>query len=363
MDIYKHVKLLTETAGPSGKEERIGRIVQSAWEPYVDQISMDIVGNVIAEKNGSDKKPRPRILVAAHMDEIGLIVKGIVKNNDETSPAGFLRISPIGGIDRRQLFAQSVTIHSDKAGDLPGVIGCLPVSLLPDVRSNKVPGYDDLLVDVGMSYESLKEQVSVGDFITFKQPLRKLLNERVAGKALDNRVSLAVLSVCLHNLSKRQHSWDIYALATVQEEITFLGAFTSSYSLRPDLAIAVDVTFGKGLSVGDEDGFDLNGGAAIGIGPHVHPGVFARLQKAAQALEMSVKRMPHSHGSGTDAYGLQIAREGVPTGVISVPLRYMHTPVETLALRDIERAGRLLEEFITNLDANSLQDIADEMME
>lgn len=363
MDIYKHVQLLTETAGPSGREERIGNIVRSAWEPYVDRISMDIVGNVIAEKNGLAQKPRPRMLVAAHMDEIGLMVKGIVKNSDEANPAGFLRISPIGGIDRRQLFAQSVTVHSDKAGDLPGVVGCLPINLLPEISSNKVPGYNDLVVDVGMSYETLKEQVSVGDFVTFRQPLRKLLNGRVAGKALDNRVSLAILSVCLSNLSKRQHAWDIFALATVQEEITFLGAFTSSFSLRPDLAIAVDVTFGKGLSVGDEDGFDLDGGPAIGIGPHVHPGVFARLQNAAQALEMNVNRMPHSYGSGTDAYGLQIAREGVPTGVISVPLRYMHTPVESLALNDIERAGRLLEEFIANLDEESLQDIAKEMME
>jgi endoglucanase len=153
------------------------------------------------------------------------------------------------------------------------------------------------------------------------------------------------------------------AVATVQEETRLLGAFTSAFDRRPDAAIAVDVTFGKGPGASDERTFELAKGPVIGLGPNFHPGMIDALKDAAKALEMTVHDEPQARPGGTDAFALQIAREGIPTGLISIPLRYMHTMVESIALVDVERTGRLLAEFVTRLDSDFLANIAREMAE
>lgn len=368
MDIFKTVKRLSETAGPSGMETPIAEVVADLWRPYVDEVNVDVVGNLIAVKRGQSEngeEERRRLLIAAHMDEIALIVRQITqypKGDDGSgSGYGFLRVSPVGGVDVRHLYGQRVIVHGQE--EMPGIVGALPINMLPDERRGKAYNYDELLVDVGRPIGEVKELVAVGDFVSFRQPFRRLLNERATGKALDNRASVAAAAVALEYLSDRFHSWDVVAVATAQEETRLLGAFTSAYAQRPDAAIAVDVTFGKGPGAKGEETHELDKGPTIGLGPNVHPGIFKRLQDAADALEMDVHTDPHSRASGTDAFGLQIAREGIPTGLVSIPLRYMHTMVETVALADVERAGRLLGEFAARLNSTFLEDIARELME
>ncbi|MDX1662238.1 MAG: hypothetical protein R3272_00490 [Candidatus Promineifilaceae bacterium] len=362
MDVYQSLERLTEIPGPSGMEERIANAVGELWEPYVDTMSQDRVGNLFAVRRGAGEGERRRLLIAAHMDEIGLMVSRLEQYpKDSDNAAGYLRLSPVGGVDVRHLFGQQVVVHGER--DLPGLVGALPPHMLPDDRQSKAYNYDELMVDVGLPLAELEELVRVGDFISFHQPLRRLLNDRVSGKSLDNRASVAAVAVALKHLSGRRHDWDIIAVATTQEETRLLGAFTSAFSQQPDAALAVDVTFGKGPGAKDRNVFELDDGPALGIGPNVHPGIFKKLQEAADALEMTVHTDPHARYSGTDAYGLQIAREGIPTGLVGIPLRYMHTMVETVAIPDIKRTGRLLAEFVASLDADFLEQLAARMME
>ncbi len=357
MDIFKTLKTLTETAGPSGYEQGIAAVITEMWEPYVDSITTDRVGSLIAIKHGSGPEPRPRLLLAAHMDEIALMVKQIVTYNGN----GFLRLTNVGGIDIRHLYGQLVTVHG--RSDLSGVIGSLPGKMLPPERRDKPFGWEDLCVDVGLSAAEVEKQISIGDFISFRQPLRKLQGKRVTGKALDNRASVAAVTVCLDYLHGRSHAWDVVAVATSQEETRLLGAYTSAYAQRPDAAIAIDVTFGKGPGASDANTFELGSGPVLDLGPNVHPGMFKALQDTAKDLELKVNIGTHSRYSGTDAFALQVAREGIPTGLIGIPLRYMHTMVESIDTTDVERSGRLMGELIANLDGKFLNELAEGMME
>jgi len=357
MDIFKHLQTVTETPGPSGYEQPIAAIVEEAWRPYVDSFARDRVGNLIAVKQGQGREPRPRLLLAAHMDEIALMVSQIEAYNGY----GFLRLTNVGGVDIRHLYGQLVLVHGRR--DLPGVLGSLPAAMLPADKRDKAFGFEELVADVGLPLDEVKAQVSVGDFISFRQPLRKLLGKRVAGKALDNRASVAAVTVCLEYLHGRRHDWDVLAVATAQEETRLLGAFTSAYAQQPEAAVAIDVTFGKGPGASDERTFELGGGPVLELGPNVHPGMYQALKEAAEVLEMKFETGTHSRASGTDAFGLQIAREGIPTGLVSIPLRYMHTMVESLDTADVERCGRLLGEFIARLNDNFLEKLAADLME
>jgi tetrahedral aminopeptidase len=366
MDTFELLKELTETPGPSGFETQVAAVVERVWRPLVDSLTIDRVGSLVAVKQGKGEAPRPRLLLAAHYDELGLVVKKVISYpKDDPNGHGFLAITGVGGVDRRQLFGQPVLVHGSGPDrpELPGIIGALPGHLQESEDRDKPYSFDHLVVDVGRPVEELKQLVSVGDFISFRQPLQKLLNGRVAGKALDNRASVAAVTVCLEALQGRQHDWDVIAVATAQEETRLLGAFTSAFAENPDAAIAIDVTFGKGPGATDAGTFELDGGPAVGLGPNVHPGMHRQLQEAAAALEMKVHPDPHSRFSGTDAFGLQVAREGIPTGLLGIPLRYMHTMVESVATADIERVGRLLAEFIVRLDSDFLSKLAKEMME
>lgn len=357
MNIFKLLKTLTETAGPSGYEQNVAAVITELWEPYVDSITTDRVGSLIAVKHGQGAEPRRRLLLAAHMDEIALMVKQVVSHNGN----GFLRLTNVGGIDIRHLYGQLVTVHGKR--DLPGVIGSLPAAMLPPDKKDKPFGWEDLCVDVGLPAGEVEGLVSIGDFISFRQPLRKLQGKRVSGKALDNRASVAAVTVCLEYLHGRAHDWDIVAVASAQEETRLLGAYTSAYSQRPDVAVAIDVTFGKGPGANDSGTFELGGGPTLDLGPNVHPGMLEDLQDAAKALELKVHIATHSRYSGTDAFALQVARGGIPTGLVGIPLRYMHTIVESIDTADVERSGRLMGEFAARLDDKFLDKLAKGMME
>lgn len=341
-DTFDLLKTLTEAAGPSGREHTIRQIVESSWSPLADDIRTDVMGSLIALQRGTAPEPRPALMIAAHMDEIGMIVTGI--------EGEFLRIHALGGMDRRVLLGLEVTVHGKRP--LPGIIGSRPPHVLPHAERNKIIPWEEVFVDVGLPAADVEALVRVGDHITVERELVALKNDLVAGKALDNRASVAAVTLALEALRHRQHAWDVYAVATVQEEIGLKGAVTSAYGLAPQIAIALDVTFGKQHDDSAPGTFELGKGPTIAAGPNFHPQVVERLQAAAKAEEIPYQPEPVSGSSGTDAWGIQIAREGIPTGLIEIPLRYMHQPVETAALPDVERAGRLLASFIARLDAD-----------
>ena len=356
METFDLLKRLTETPGPSGNEAAVPAVVEELWRPLVDETAIDRVGSLAATKRGAGPEPRPTILLAAHQDELGLMVTRIVDQHGQ----GFLRLTNLGGVDRRHLLGQTAVVHGREA--LTGVLGGLPDSLLPEKARGQAYSYDNLVLDVGLPTERLRQLVSVGDFVSFRQPLRRLHNGRVTGKALDNRASLAAVTICLERLQGRRHTWDVVAVATVQEETAYIGAYTSGYAHQPDVAVAIDVAHAKGPGANDSELSELGGGPLLGMGAEIHPAVYNALRDAAKALEMSVGVEPNATGRGTDAYALQTARAGIPTGLMLIPLRYMHTMVETADLNDIERAGRLLAELIARLDDTFLPDLREELM-
>jgi endoglucanase len=278
-------------------------------------------------------------MIAAHMDEIGLIVTGIEN--------GFVRAHGLGGTDRRVLLGLEVDVHGRTR--LPGIIGSRPPHVLSASERRRVQPWHEIFIDLGLPADEVKAQVRVGDHVTLHQEAQKLRNDRVAAKALDNRASVAALTLSLDALQTCAHAWDVYAVATVQEELGIKGAITSAYGVAPDMAIALDVTFAKQYNDKRTGTYELGDGPTLAVGPNIHPAVLDLLQKAAESQEIKVTLEPLSGSTGTDAWGIQIAREGIPTGLISVPVRYMHQPVEVAAMVDVERTGRLLTAVVNRL--------------
>ncbi|MGW8249270.1 MAG: M42 family peptidase [Anaerolineales bacterium] len=347
-ELQPFLKSLISTSGLSGYENPVRLLIEEAWKPLSDELHVSRVGSLQALKRGQGKEPRPSLLLAAHMDAIGLIVTGVV---DE-----FLHVTEIGGLDPRVLPGQIVTIHGRQ--DLPGVIVQPPAHLLPpDNRAGPVELHN-LLVDAGLTAQDVKRLVRVGDVISFAQPPIEINGEVLAGHSLDNRASVAAITQCLEELRQRPIQWDLWAVATTQEEETFAGAYTSSYQLRPSLAVAIDVTFGSSPGSPGHKSFPLGKGPTLGWGPNIHSGLHRAFKELAERLEIpySVEVMPRH--SGTDAYALQVSAEGVPTMVVSIPLRYMHTAVEMVAMKDIARTGRLLAEFAAGLNEDFMGELS-----
>jgi endoglucanase len=198
--------------------------------------------------------------------------------------------------------------------------------------------------------EELGRWVRVGDLATLRRQFTQLQGDLVAGKAFDDRAAVAAILVCLEGLASVRHAWDVYAVATVQEEVGLRGAITSAYGLAPDVAIAIDVTFGNQPGVSEAETLKTDKGPAIAFGPNIHPKLHEALVEVAKELEIPYQVEPVPGGSGTDAWAIQVTREGIPTALLSIPLRYMHTTVETVSLKDVERTGRLMAGFIGKLE-------------
>ncbi len=349
LDLKAFVKQLSETPAPSGHEAPVRAAIRAAWAGRVDTFETDGLGSLIAVKHGTGNAPRRRIMLCAHMDEIGLIAAEVRD--------GFIRAAMLGGIDTRVLLSQPVLVHGRRV--LQGVFGAAPPHM---ARSRKkYPELEDLWIDVGLPAEDVTTLVRPGDIITFDALATDLKSRRVAGKSLDNRASIAALTLCLDELSRRDHAWDVVAVASVQEETHLLGAMTSAYRVAPELAIAIDTTFATQPGVGDDEGFSLGGGPTLGLGPNFHPGLYESLRKAARAHEIKLNTEVLPANSGTDAWMIQVSRAGVPTALLSIPIRNMHTPSEVVDLRDIERTGRLMAAFVAEMGPDFLDEISLEL--
>lgn len=342
METIPLLRQLSETPGLSGHEEAIRKLIQELWEPLVDEIRAGGLNSLVGLQRGSAAEPRPRLMLAAHMDEIGLRVSGFEK--------AFLRITRVGGTDPRVTPGAEVVVHGRE--DLTGVVGMRPPHVIPKEERDKVVLWNDLFVDLGLPEEELREKVRVGDPVSFRRELTELKGGLVAGKALDNRASITAVTLALEYLKRVERAWDVFAVATSQEEIGLKGALTSAYGLTPDLAIAIDVTCGQQFGVSNEEAAPLGEGPTISVGPNFHPQLVEKLKAAAKEREIPYHIEPTPGRSGTDAWAIQVSREGIPTGLVSIPLRYMHQPVETASAKDIERTGRLLAAFASGLPAD-----------
>jgi putative aminopeptidase FrvX len=353
IDLLPFLKDLISAPGLSGYEGPVRQLIEDAWQPLTDELHVSRLGSLHGLRKGTLPEPRPSILLATHMDAIGLMVTGIVD--------GLLRITEIGGIDHRVLPGQLVTVHASMGTrgreDLPGLVVQPPGFLLPpDVGSGPVP-LEYLLVDTGLPPRDVSRKVRVGDLISFAQEPIEMGSSTLAGHTLDNRASVVALTYCLEELKSRAHAWDVWAVATVQEEETLGGALTSAYELRPSIAVAIDVTWAKGPGTPDHQSFPMGKGITLVWGPNVHPGLYESFKTIADRQEIPCQMEPTPRHTGTDGYALQIAREGIPTMVICIPLRYMHTPVEMVSMKDVQRTGRLLAEFVAGLDEKFMDDL------
>ncbi|PKN88574.1 MAG: aminopeptidase [Chloroflexi bacterium HGW-Chloroflexi-8] len=348
IELKEILKSIISIPGLSGYEKPVRDVITEAWKPLVDEISVSKLGSLHALRRGNGPKPRPSILLATHMDAIGLMVTGF-KN-------GLLRFTEIGGIDPRILPGQLVNIQGRK--EIPGVVVQPADYLLPPSERGKSVNMHYLFVDTGLHEKDVLEQIRIGDLISFAQKPLELTGNTLAGHSLDNRASVAAITQCLIELSHLQHAWDVWAVATVQEEETLGGAITSTFDLKPDIAVAIDVTFAKGPGANDWRTVTLSKGPSLGWGPNIHPHIYKKFEEIAEKLDIPYQKDYMPSHSGTDAFGMQVVEEGVPTMVVSVPLRYMHTPVELIAMKDLERTGRLIAEVIARLEVDFLEKLS-----
>ncbi|NLM39861.1 MAG: M42 family metallopeptidase [Firmicutes bacterium] len=343
MDIKQLFQDIASNSGVSGYEDQIADQIQEAC-PWVDEFRRDTLGNLIMLKKGkaqSDQKV-PRVMLAAHMDEIGLIITKVEKE-------GFLRFSTIGGFDQRVLLGQEVTVHGKET--YRGVIGAKPPHVQSPDEQRQAVKLEDLFIDIGFdSAEEVEGKVAVGDLATINQTSWNLQGSFMAGKAFDDRAGVAAMLECLKALDDLNFSAEVYAVATVQEEVGLRGAITSTYGIVPDVGIAIDVGFGDQPGLQEFQTIKLGGGPAIGLGPHVHPTLHKRMVEVAKEWKIPYSLDPSPYPGGTDAYAIQVTQAGIPTILLSIPLRYMHTPIETLDYNDVKLTGRLMAFFIAGLD-------------
>jgi tetrahedral aminopeptidase len=347
IELAPFLKQLITLPGLSGYETPAREVIADAWRPLVDELSVSRLGSLHGLKRGEGEDPHRRILLSAHMDAIGLMVTTIVD--------GFLHIAGVGGVDQRILPGQLVTVHGRR--DLPAVVAQPPDRLLPPDQNGKPVKMEHLLVDTGLLPDEVAQLVRPGDLVSFASAPLDLAGGALAGHSLDDRAAVAAITLCLQELQHVRHSWDVWAVASTQEEVTLGGALTSPFTIRPDMAVAIDVTFAKGPGSIDHRTFALDSGPTIGWGPNVHPALHKAFKELAQRLDMPHHLEVMPEASGTDAMGIQIVAEGIPCVVIGIPLRYMHTPVEVVSLRDIARAGHLLADFIANLEPDFVEKI------
>jgi putative aminopeptidase FrvX len=371
LDVAAHLEELVRVSSITGRERAAADLLLQRWAPLVDEARLDRLGSYIGLKRGIGSSAElrslpnpgpegltmgpkmraagpPRIMAAAHIDSIGAMVTAI-------EPGGFLRFTAVGGVDRRLLTAQEVEVHGARV--LPGLVGSKPPHITSAAERAKLTPVEELYIDMGLPEDEVRKLVRIGDPVLPRFTFLHLQNDRVSSRYLDNRASAAALRIALEELQRLRHTADFYAVGTVGEEFGGLpGAVTSTFAIMPDIGIAVDVTFAKHPG-SEEDSFPLGEGPTIGVGPNCTPKLARLLREIAADLGIRYSLEVLAGPSGTDAWGMQVVRGGVATGILSVPLRYMHTPVELVDLADIRSTGRLLAHLVARVDAAFVEEL------
>jgi endoglucanase len=345
----KFLRDLLHTPSPSGYERSIQDVVRTWAKPLADEVRTDRHGNVIAVRHGKDRSASaPRIMLAGHCDQIALMVQYIDDN-------GYLYIQPIGGWDIQLLLGQYLTVWT-REGPHTGVVSRKATHLLTPEERAKVPLFTDIWVDIGAKDKAEAESiVRPGDTVTFALGMHDLRNGLAASPGMDDKVGVWTVFEALRLLHGRTLNASVFVVSTVQEELGLRGATTSAYGVHPTVGIAVDVTHATDTPGNDKK---LLGDTKLGDGPviyrgaNINPRVFEKLESTAKNLELAVQVRGAPRATGTDANAIQLSRDGVAAALVSIPNRYMHSPVEVVALSDLEGAAKLLAEFCASVTPN-----------
>lgn len=339
MDVFEALSAMTTTPGVTGNETAVSEVVRGYYKAYTDDIFVDTVGNTCARIG----EEGPTLLVMAHMDEVGMMVTFIEKN-------GMLRVRSVAGVDPRVLPGSEVTVHGKR--EIHAVIGAVPPHLQTAGDNEKAYTADDLVCDTGLSAEEVKELVSVGDNVTFRLvPPMKLKNNIIAGKTFDDRACIAVMLEAMDILKSRKLKCKVVFCASVQEESGGLGATTGGYNIKPDLAIAIDVCHAPTPGTKPFDTTDMDK-VAVTMGANIHPKVFDMIKDSATEQNIPWEADVAVGHTGTDAWSLQTLLGGIPCGLISLPLRYMHTSVEVISLDTLKNCAKVIAGVAANLGAD-----------
>lgn len=336
------LKRILATPSPSGYEQPVQELVREYLAPIADKITTDSHGNVIGVKNAGAPL---RVMYAGHCDQIGMLVQYI-------DAEGFIYAQPIGGWDAQVLIGQRMTIWT-QTGPVPGIIARKAIHLLTDDERKQVVKLKDLWIDIGAKdKDDAAKLVRIGDPITLELNYRTLMNNLASSVAMDDKTGLWVCLEAFRRASESKLNCALYTVSTVQEEIGLRGATTSAFTIDAHVGIAVDVTHATDCPTIDkkqEGEVKVGGGPVIYRGPNMNPVVVDRLVSAATGREIPYQMAAVGRATGTDANALQVSRGGVATGLVSIPNRYMHSPVELISLDDIDRAADLLAAFAINL--------------
>jgi putative aminopeptidase FrvX len=344
---FQFFKELVEAPSPSGFEQPAQRVIRKALADVVDDVSTDVMGNVIAHIKGPEGSPR--LMLAGHCDEIGFMIKFI---DDQ----GYLFFAPIGGVDAHLVPGQRVTVHTS-GGAVPGVVGKRPIHQIEPKDRDKVIPLKKQFIDIGCSdKEEASSLVSVGDPVTFSVGVERLQGTRLTSRALDDKMGAFIVAQVLREVRRQDNqSVDLYGVSTVQEEVGLRGGATSAYGVRPDIGIAVEVGFASDYPDADHKDLGeikLGSGPIIARGPNINPVLFDLLMATAEEESIPCQVMGIPRATGTDANVMQLVHGGVATALISIPLRYMHTPVEVLDWTDLEGAVKLLSALCNRIVAS-----------
>lgn len=343
----KFLKSLVETPSPTGSEEAAAQLVRDRLADTADEIRTDTMGSVHAILEGTGNAPS--LMLAAHMDEVGLMVTYI-------SDEGFLSVAAVGGVDAAILPGMRVDVHT-LSGTLRGIVGRKPIHLIEaDERKNVTP-LSKLVIDLGLPGKEVKDIVRIGDKITYGVGFERFGRSMAVSRGFDDKCGVWIACRVMENLKKAGRARGTFiAAATVQEEIGTRGAMTSAYGVNPDVALAFDVTHATDYPGIDKTKYGdivCGQGPVIARGPNINPLVFERLVAAAEEEGIDYQLEAEPSVTGTDARAIQVTRSGIPTGLISVPLRYMHTPTEVISLKDLTSTVRLITRFALNLDEDA----------
>ncbi len=341
------LKLLSQV-GPSGDEGRASRVWQEEAKKFAKKVYTDTHGNTYAEFGDG----KPTLMLAGHIDEIGLMVQYIDDN-------GFVYISGVGGWDPQVLVGQRVRFIGKDGKVVKGVIGRKPIHILKPEERDKGVKMEELWVDFGMTKEDLEKVISVGDYGVLDWDGEFLTDFRLVSRALDDRIGAFIVLEALRFYAQNPEKTRVVSVATVQEEIGLRGAKTSSYFLDPDIAIAVDVTVATDYpgvdkrTIGD---MKLGGGPVLAKGPNINPVVFELLLETAREEGITVQIEAYPKGTPTDANLIQMERGGIPIALISIPCRYLHSPSEMVDMRDVEGAVKLISSFAKKISGKTKED-------
>ena len=344
METEQILEGLCAIGAPSGLEAPAAQAAKELLEPLMDEVWFDRLGNVVGIRR-CGKPGAKRLLLDAHLDEVGLTVVGIEN--------GFLRFASIGGVDVRMLPDREVTVLTDPP--MFGVVACLPPHVLSAEDREKAPKLEELFIDVGLGQETAVQKIPLGTPVVYRANFLKLGETQLCGKAMDDRSCFTALLRAAELLQSRELDVDLYVLGSVREETGGMGAKVVTQALAPDFCVAVDVTHGRTPDGPKNETFVLGGGPAVGIGPNMTRWMTRRMLDKAEQEGIAVQKEIMERSSGTNGWGMQVCNEGVATAVLSIPVKYMHTPVETLNRDDIENTARLLAAFAANLGEEAAQ--------